>query len=282
MSGKDAGPTVKEERFTMASFSVVSNVSAINAQANLNTTNIGLQKALERLSSGYRINRSGDDAAGLVVANQYRSASAVLTQGIRNAGDGLSTLQIKDGALNNIATLLDRLSTLATQSASSSSSVDRSVLDAEFQDVLTEIDREASVAGLDTAQGFSVFVSDNGTNGTIGGSIGAADATTLGVASLDVSSASNAAAAVTAIASAVGTLGSAQATVGTLQNRLQFAISLAQAQIVNTKAAESRIRDANIAEESANLTRYSILTQSGIAALAQANSQSGAVLSLLR
>ena len=282
MSGKDAGPTVKEERFTMASFSVVSNVSAINAQANLNTTNIGLQKALERLSSGYRINRSGDDAAGLVVANQYRSASAVLTQGIRNAGDGLSTLQIKDGALNNIATLLDRLSTLATQSASSSSTVDRSVLDAEFQDVLTEIDREASVAGLDTAQGFSVFVSDNGTNGTIGGSIGAADATTLGVASLDVSSASNAAAAVTAIATAVGTLGSAQATVGTLQNRLQFAISLAQSQIVNTKAAESRIRDANIAEESANLTRYSILTQSGIAALAQANSQSGAVLSLLR
>ncbi|HET9371599.1 MAG TPA: flagellin [Vicinamibacterales bacterium] len=266
----------------MASFSVVSNVSAINAQANLNTTNIGLQKALERLSSGYRINRSGDDAAGLVVANQYRSTSAVLTQGIRNASDGLSTLQIKDGALNNIATLLDRLSTLATQSASSSSNVDRTVLDAEFQDVLTEIDREASVAGLDTAQGFSVFVSDNGTNGTIGGSIGAADATTLGVASLSVDTAANAAAAVTAIASSVGTLGSAQATVGTLQNRLQFAISLAQSQIVNTKAAESRIRDANIAEESANLTRYSILTQSGIAALAQANSQSGAVLSLLR
>ena len=132
----------------MASFSVVSNVSAVNAQANLTTTNIGLQKALERLSSGYRINRSGDDAAGLVVANSYRSQQAVLTQGIRNAGDGLSTLQIKDGALNNISTLLDRLSTLATQSASASSTVDRAVLDAEFQDVLAEIDREASVAGL--------------------------------------------------------------------------------------------------------------------------------------
>jgi flagellin len=266
----------------MASFSVVSNVSAVNAQANLNSTNIGLQKALERLSSGYRINRSGDDAAGLVVANTYRSESAVLTQGIRNAGDGLSTLQIKDGALNNISTLLDRLSTLATQAASSSSTVNRDVLDAEFQDVLTEINREASVAGLDTAQGFSVFVSSNGTNGIIGGSIGAADTATLGIDSLSIDSDTNAQAAVTAITAAVATLGESQATVGTIENRLQFAMSLAQSQIVSNTAAESRIRDANIAEESANLTRYSVLTQSGIAALAQANSQSGAVLSLLR
>lgn len=266
----------------MASFSVVSNVSAVNAQANLNTTNIGLQKALERLSSGYRINRSGDDAAGLVVANQYRSEVAVLTQGLRNAGDGLSSLQIKDGALNNIANLLDRLSTLATQSASASSSVDRTILDAEFADVLTEIDREASVAGLDTAQGFSVFVSSNGSNGTVGGSIGAVDTATLGIASLSVATAAGAATAVTTITTAVATLGSTQATVGTIQNRLQFAMTLAQSQIVNTKAAESRIRDANIAEESANLTRYSILTQSGIAALAQANQMTGSVLSLLR
>ena len=266
----------------MASFSVVSNVSAVNAQANLNTTNIGLQKALERLSSGYRINRSGDDAAGLVVANQYRSEVAVLTQGLRNAGDGLSTLQIKDGALNNIANLLDRLSTLATQSASASSTVDRTILDAEFQDVLTEIDREASVAGLDTAQGFSVFVSSNGANGTVGGSIGAVDTATLAVATLDVTTATNAATAVTSITAAVATLGSAQATVGTIQNRLQFAMTLAQSQIVNTKAAESRIRDANIAEESSNLTKYNILTQSGIASLAQANNATGVVLALLR
>jgi flagellin len=160
--------------------------------------------------------------------------------------------------------------------------VDRTVLDAEFQDVLTEIDREASVAGLDTAQGFSVFVSSNGTNGIIGGSIGAADTTTLGINALSIDSDTNAQAAVTAITAAVSTLGESQATVGTIENRLQFAMSLAQSQIVSNTAAESRIRDANIAEESANLTRFSILTQSGIAALAQANSQSGAVLSLLR
>jgi len=266
----------------MASFSVVSNVSAVNAQANLTTTNLGLQKALERLSSGYRINRSGDDAAGLVVANQYRSEIAVLTQGLRNAGDGLSVLQIKDGALNNIATLLDRLSTLATQAASASSSVDRTILDREFQDVLTEIDREASVAGLDQAEGFSVFVSADGSNGTVGGQIGAVSTAALGLTGLNVLDAADAATAVTTIYAAVATLGQAQATVGTIQNRLQFAMSLAQSQITNTKAAESRIRDANIAEESANLTRYSILTQSGIAALAQANANTGSVLALLR
>src|SRR4249920_2532723 len=146
----------------MASFSVVNNIAAANAQANLINTNMGLKSALNRLSSGLRSNNSGDDAAGLAVANSYRSTVAVLNQGIRNAGDGLSTLQIKDGALNNISTLLDRLTVLATQSASGSSTVDRAVLDQEFQDVLTEIDREASVAGIDVTQGFSVFVSNDG------------------------------------------------------------------------------------------------------------------------
>jgi flagellin len=266
----------------MASFSVVSNISAVNAQAQLATTNIGLQKALERLSSGFRINRSGDDAAGLVVANTYRSEVAVLTQGIRNASDGLSELQIKDGALNNIALLLDRMASLAAQSASSSSSVDRAVLDAEFQDVIAEIDREASVGGLTAAATFSVFVSNDGADGVISGSVGAADATDLGVNALAIDTAANAATAVGTITTAIATLGTAQATVGTLQNRLQFAINLAQTQAVNAKAAESRIRDANIAEESSNLTRYNILTQSGIAALAQANASTGAVLALLR
>jgi len=266
----------------MASFSVVSNISASNAQANLQTTSIGLQKALTRLSSGYRINNSGDDAAGLAVANTYRNTQAVLNQGIRNANDGLSTLQIKDGALNNISTLLDRLSTLATQAASDSSTVDRDTLNDEFQDVLSEIDREANVAGLDAAQGFSVFISNDGTDGSVGGTIGAADGAALGVDSLDISDSSDAATAVDTIADAVATLGESQSTIGTLQNRLSFAISLASNQVVSNKAAESRIRDANVAEESANMTRYNILTQSGIAALSQANQASQSVLSLLR
>lgn len=266
----------------MASFSVVSNISASNAQANLQNTSLGLQKALNRLSSGFRINNAGDDAAGLAVANSYRSTQAVLNQGVRNANDGLSNLQIKDGALNNISTLLDRLSTLATQAASDSSSVDRTTLDNEFQDVLSEIDREANVAGLDAAQGFSVFVSNDGADGSVGGTIGAADGAALGVATLAITSSALAATAVQTIATAVTTLGAAQSTIGTLQNRLGFAISLASNQVVSNKAAESRIRDANVAEESANMTRYNILTQSGIAALSQANQSSQSVLSLLR
>jgi flagellin len=266
----------------MASFSVVSNISAANAQANLSSTNIGMQRALTRLSSGFRINTAGDDAAGLAVANTYRSTQVVLSQGVRNANDGLSSLQIKDGALSNVSTLLDRLSTLAAQSASAASTVDRTALDNEFQDVLAEIDREVNVAGLDQAQGFSVFVSNDGADGKVGGTIGAADTTTLGIGALDITSAGNAQTAVSTIASAITTLGSAQSTIGTLQNRLSFAIGLASNQIVSNKAAESRIRDANVAEESANLTRYTILTQSGVAALAQANQQSSAVLALLR
>jgi flagellin len=266
----------------MASFSVVSNISASNAQANLQNTSIGLQKALTRLSSGFRINNSGDDAAGLAVANTYRNTQAVLNQGIRNANDGLSTLQIKDGALNNIGTLLDRLSTLATQAASDSSTVDRTTLNDEFQDVIGEINREANVAGLTSAQGFSVFVSNDGANGKVGGTIGAADATDLGVGALTITTSSNAASAVSTIATAVGTLGDAQSTIGTLQNRLSFAVSLASNQVVSNKTAESRIRDANVAEESANMTRYNILTQSGIAALSQANQASQSVLALLR
>ena len=133
----------------MASFSVVTNLASVNAQANLYQTNIGLNKALTRVSSGLRINNSGDDAAGLAVANSFRSEVTVLTQGVRNANDGLSNLQIKDSALDNISKLLDRLSTLATQSASGeTSAASRTTLDQEFQDVLKEIDREANVAGL--------------------------------------------------------------------------------------------------------------------------------------
>ena len=147
--------------------------------------------------------------------------------------------------------------------------------------MVSEIAREVTVAGLGSAQGFSVFVSGGG-SGTVGGTIGAADTTTLGIAALNISTAGGAATAVTAITTAVATVGTVVGTIGSLQNRLQYAIGLAQYQAVNTKAAESRIRDANMAEESANLTRYNVLTQSGLAALAQANQQSSSVLGLLR
>jgi flagellin len=269
----------------MASFSVVSNIAAANAQANMLVSNNGLQMTLQRLSSGYRINNAGDDSAGLAVANTYRNDLANINQGIRNANDGLSKLQIKDGALGNIATLLDRLSTLATQAASSAGGVDIDKISAEFYEVTQEIDREAAVAGMTAAStDFSVFVSTESTtsDGTISGSLTGVETADLGITQVSFTDVDEALTALGEVEAALSTLSDVQNTVGTLQNRLQFAISLSQAQSVNTKAAESRIRDANIAEESASLTKWNILTQSGVAALAQANQATQAVLGLLR
>ena len=267
----------------MASFSVVTNVASAGALANLNASQTGLNRALQRLSSGLRINMSGDDAAGLAVANQYQAQINGYTQGIRNANDGLSALQIKDGALGNMQQLINRLSTLATQAASGSTSdASRMTLDQEFQAVLAEIQREANVAGMAATTGFSVFVSATGSDGTVGGTISAVTTTTLTLNGLSITGQAQAITAIAALTSAVSSLGKVQGTIGALENRLQFAIGLAQSQQTNTQAAESRIRDANVAEEAANLTRLTILNQAGIAALAQANQSTSAVLSLLR
>jgi flagellin len=265
----------------MASFSVVNNVASANAQSNLSLTSQGLNKALGRLSSGFRINQSGDDAAGLAVANTYRNDIAILNQGIRNANDGMSTLQIKGSALSNIATVLDRMSTLATQAASDAGDADISKLSAEFASLTAEIDREAAVAGLTaTSTAFSVFVSAS--NGTISGTMAGVETADLGITQTTFTTVTQAQTALTQVRSAVSTLAGVQNSVGTLQNRLTFAVSLSQSQVVNTQAAESRIRDANIAEEAANMTKFNILSQSGIAALSQANQAGSSVLGLLR
>ena len=265
----------------MASFSVVNNIASQNAQSNLAMTSVGLNKALGRLSSGFRINQSGDDAAGLAVANTYRNDIAILNQGIRNANDGMSTLQIKDSALANIANVLDRMATLATQAASDAGDADISKLSAEFNTLTSEIDREAAVAGLTAAStAFSAFVSAS--SATISGTIAGVETADLGITQTTFTTVAQAQTALTQVRSAVSTLASVQSSVGTLQNRLQFATTLSSSQVVNTTAAESRIRDANIAEESANMTKFNTLTQSGIAALAQANQASSSVLGLLR
>src|SRR5688572_23634964 len=210
----------------MASFSVVSNIASANAQANLQTSNLGLNKALNRLSSGLRINSSGDDAAGLAVANAHRSQQAILTQGIRNANDGLSDLQIKDGALANISTLLDRLATLATQASSASNGADISKLSDEYSAILNEIDREATVAGLDADQDFSVFVSSEAvaSDGAISDTIDGVDSTTLGLSQTTFVSVDEAQTALSQVEGAIDTLGDVQNTIGTLENRLGFAI----------------------------------------------------------
>src|SRR5258706_13539802 len=123
------------------------NVTAMTAENNLSTNQQASSRAITRLTSGFRINSSGDDAAGLSVANQYRSNTAEVTQGVHNANDALSQLQIVDGGINNISNVLDRMKTLATESASSTFTGDRNILDAEYQTLLGEIDRQSTNVG---------------------------------------------------------------------------------------------------------------------------------------
>ncbi|MDE3165487.1 MAG: flagellin, partial [Acidobacteriota bacterium] len=151
-------------------FSIQTNVNSLIAQENLRVNSNFQSQTIQRLTSGYRINNSGDDAAGLAIANKFRNDTAELTQGVRNANDGISTLQIIDGGMNNISKMLDRLRTLAAQSASDTFTGDRNVLNSEFQSLITEIDRQAQSIGLDTngqfAKALSVFVGGGKTAGT--------------------------------------------------------------------------------------------------------------------
>ena len=274
------------------SFSVVTNLSSINAQATLDGTQRGLQRTLNRLTSGLRINGAADDAAGLAVANRHKLDNTGLTIGIRSANDAISKLQIEDGALSNIAALLDRALTLASQAASDTFTGSRSTLDAEFQSVLSEMTRNASAAGIETGNANlsarSVFVGNTTTNTSAAVTYvsfaltTAVDAEGMGVSTQNITSQANAAIAITNIQAAVGTLGTVQGRVGAAMNRLGFAISQAQTMSVSVRASESRIRDANIAEEAAALTKFNILNQSGLAALSQANQSSQSVLTLLR
>ena len=274
------------------SFSVVTNLASLNAQSSLSRTNMGLQKTLAQLSSGLRINSSADDAAGLAVANRDGLDITGLTTGIQASNDAVSTLQIEDGAMSNISSLLDRAQTLATQAASSTFTGSRATLDNEFQSVLSEISRNAQAAGVETGSANlgsrSVFVGNTQTNTSASVSYVSfslttgVDSTGLGISSQNITSQANAALAITAIQSAVATLGTVQGAVGAAMNRFQYAINEAQTMSTSVAAAQSRIMDADIAQAATNLTKYNILTQSGMAALAQANQSTGSVLSLLR
>jgi len=178
------------------SFSIQTNVNSLIAQENLRVNNEFQSRTIGRLTSGYRINSSGDDAAGLAVANKYRSDVVELQQGVRNANDGISALQIVDGGLNNISKILDRLKTLATQSASTTFTGDRATLNNEYQDLLTEITRQASNIGMVAGGRYNTVISVYGGGGNVqsnakvtvdlSGSANQVDATALGLSSTTV------------------------------------------------------------------------------------------------
>lgn len=287
--------------------SLQTNTTSLFAQQALNNNSNFESNTIEQLTSGYRINSSGDDAAGLAVANQYRADIAELNQGVLNASNGSTTLQIIDGGLNNVSNILDRLQTLATESASGTFSGNRATLDSEYQTLLTEINRQAANIGLasgGSATGSSkyntsalqVFIGGGDTQGDSAVTIDLTPATItvtgVDVAGLGLTASSvggggatpttDATAALTAITTAIGNLGTVQGAVGAGENLLNYATSLANSQITNLSSAESSIRDANVAQEAANLAKAQTLQQSSIAALAQANSMPAALLKLLQ
>ena len=278
------------------SISIQTNVTSLFAQENLAANTAFQSQTIQRLTSGFRINSSGDDAAGLAVANGFRSSIAELNQGVRNSNDGVSILQIVDGGLNNISVILDRLKTLATESATDTFTGNRATLNNEFTTLLTEINRQAANIGLSSAaapasrynKAIAVYIGGGDTQADaqvtvdLSGATNQVDSTGLALNTNTVDTKANALTALTAIGLAVTALGQVQGKVGTGENLLQYANALAGSQITNFSAAQSRIRDADIAAEAANLTKAQTLQQSSIAALAQANSAPAAVLKLLQ
>jgi flagellin len=278
------------------SISIQTNVTSLFAQENLATNTAFQSQTIQRLTSGFRINSSADDAAGLAVANGFRSSIAELNQGVRNSNDGVSILQIVDGGLSNISTILDRLKTLATESATDTFTGNRSTLNNEFTTLLTEINRQAANVGLSGAAApanryntsISVYTGGGDTQADasvtvdLSGASNQVDSTGLALNTSAVDTKAHALLAITAIQAAVTALGQVQGKVGTGENLLQYASSLASSQITNFSAAQSHIRDADIAAEAANLTKAQTLQQSSIAALAQANSAPAAILKLLQ
>lgn len=284
----------------MGSFSILNNLSGLNAQNQLNTNNVSLTRTLMRLSTGKRINSGADDAAGLQIADSLRANTYALNQAVRNANDGIGVAQIADGALQEVTNLLTRSVTLAEQAATETvDSTSRASLNAEFTAIQSEISRIAvqanfngySIFGTSGVNGgLSVFVGDINGSSSISVTIGTITTagntvTDLGGANLtdiDLTTQNDAATSLDTIKSAIDGVSNMRADIGAGMNRLQSAVSVLQTQAQNTQAAESVIRDANFAEEVANLTKFQILAQSGMAALAQANSSSQSVLSLLR
>ena len=279
------------------------NISSLNAQRRLGASSGQLQKTFERLSSGLRIVRASDDAAGLSIADSLRADQRIASVAIRNANDGISLISIADGALAEISNVLTRMAELSEQSANGIfAPSQRSALQSEFLALGSEIERIAVTtafnglnllsggAQIDLQIGFSSAstsqIGFNGINGTLA-SLGLAAAGASGLtyslnASTAVAGQAAAKSALDAVRAAIGSLTANRGTLGATESRLNVALNNLQVARENFAAAESQIRDVDVAAEAANLTRLNILQQAGAAVLAQANQQPSLALSLLQ
>jgi len=265
-------------------FRINTNIGAMNAHKNATANNVGLDKSLNSLSSGLRINRAADDAAGLAIANKMSAQSQGLGQAIRNSNDGIGYLQTADGALEEYGNILQRIRVLGVQASNDTNDADsRSAIKTEIDALVGEANQ---IQSSTTFNGASVL----GGTGTLNVQVGhrAADKLNVGVAAVTtlaaqtVSTSTEAQATITNMDTAIKNNDTKRASIGANQNRLESVIRNISVTQVNISAAESQIRDVDFAAESANFAKHNILAQSGSYAMSQANSVQQNVLRLLQ
>ena len=267
---------------------VNTNIGSLNAQRSLAESSRELSTAMERLSSGKKINSAADDAAGFAIAERMTAQVRGLNMATKNANDGLAMLATIENATNDVTDMLQRIRELAVQAANDTNGTqDRTYLQNEVDSLVAEINRVST----DTVYNDSVVLDGNLSGslqvGTASGqvidfAIDSIDATTLGVDTLDLSDATNAATALTAIDAAIETVAGNRAGYGALSNRLEYTVSNLMNVAEFTTAARSRIEDADFAAESARLAKAQVLQQTGTAMLAQANASSQLAIQLIR
>ena len=264
------------------------NLTAMNTSRQLNGVTGALSKSTEKLSSGYKINRAGDDAAGLSISEKMRSQIRGLNKASSNAQDGISLIQVAEGALNETHSILQRMNELATQAANdTNTSTDRAAIQQEVDQLTSEINRIQSTTQFNTMNlldgtftGKSLQVGSL-SGQSIGISISNMNASSLAVNDLTVSSFSDAGEAMSKIQAAIDKVSTQRSKLGALQNRLEHTINNLDTTAENTQSAESRIRDTDMASEMVQYSKNNILSQAGQSMLAQANQSNQGVLSLL-
>jgi len=273
------------------SMSIRTNVASLNAQRNLSSTQTALNTSMARLSSGYRITKAGDDAAGLGISTKLEAQIRSFNQAVRNANDGISVIQTTESALDNTANMLTRLRELAMQSASDGiGDSERGYVNTEATNLTAELDRIANTTkfngaslldGTATTLDFHVGI-ESGSNDVISfTTLDATTATLFGGATLDLASKAGSVAALDVIDTALGAVSDNRSTLGAAGNRLQSAIATIQSFNEQLSAANSRIKDVDVAEETSAMARSNILQQAGVSVLAQANQQPQLALKLL-
>jgi flagellin len=273
-------------------FSIRTNIGSLDAQKNLSNAQSSLAQSIDRLSSGYRITKAGDDAAGLGVSANLEAQIASYTQANQNAQDASSVVSTAEANLNQTTTLLTRMRELAMESASSGiGNTERGYVQTENTALISEIDRIANAAeyngqallnGTGTTLTFQVGIRDVANNDQISVTTADATSTTLGVNTLNLSTQAGAQGALATIDAALGTISSTRATFGAVDNRISSVMQTISQSKVSLQSADSRIKDVDVADETANMAKEQVLQQAAVSVLAQANQAPQLALKLLQ